>query len=275
MTGLVDKVFVINLAKRTDRMEVISSELNVRGIEFERWEATENENGVLGLLLSMKALFNHCLSNGLDRVLILEDDCTFHVDPVAFLKAVASQVPKDFHCLYLGLNLISKPVRISENILRITGAYSTHSLIYTRKGMELILPILDRDPTPYDLLLFHNIHALGKSYCTYPMIATQRSGYSDIDRVDRDWGVLMSVTYSMQTKNLARMENNEIPCRSEHLWDGKRMVELLDPMKHEAQHPELWGKACDCGRMRVIAEGIVGCACDGSARWEFQTSESV
>lgn len=71
------------------------------------------------------------------------------------------------------------------------------------------------------------------------------------------------------------MEENEIPCKREHVWNGRRMVDLLDPMNYQAQHPELWGKACDCGRMKIIGENASGCACTNTARWEFQTSENV
>ena len=67
------------------------------------------------------------------------------------------------------------------------------------------------------------------------------------------------------------MEQQEIPCRPDHKWGGKRMIELLDPNKFEPQHPELWGVPCDCKKLKIVSENKCGCIVP---RWEFQTIEN-
>lgn len=267
------KTFVISLPKREDRRIVIKEELDRYGMEYEFWWAVSHEKGIVGLLKSVKNLFEYCLTNEIYPALVLEDDNHFLIDPVPFLETVLPQLPKDYHCLYLGLNLTTPPQRVSENILRINTAYSTHSILYSRSAMELVLTLINNEDA-YDIQLMQKLQPKGECYATLPMIATQWTGFSDIDLVERNWGQLMNMTFTTYTKNILTMEENEIPCKNEHLWNGRRMVELLDPMKLEVQHPELWGKACGCGRMKIFGEATSGCACDGSVRWEFQIGQA-
>jgi len=202
----MDKVFVISLPGREDRRALLKEELDRYNFEYEIWWATGHENGIVGLLLSIKTLFNHCLANGYSNVLVLEDDNSFVINPTPFLNKVVPQLPEDYHCLYLGLNLIAQPSRYSENLLKISAAYSTHSILWSKTGMELVLTELEKgEVIPFDILLMQRLQPAGHSFASYPMIATQRPSYSDIDRCQRDWGVLMNVTYSMHTKKLNKL----------------------------------------------------------------------
>jgi len=67
------------------------------------------------------------------------------------------------------------------------------------------------------------------------------------------------------------MSEEIIPCSTEHVWGGRRMVDLLDPNKHEPQHPELWGVPCDCGRIKIAGENDCGCLVKV---WEFQVVDN-
>lgn len=271
----ISKIFVISLPHREDRRILIEEQLKNYGIEYEIWWAVgHHEKGIVGLLMSIKNLFEYCLAHEHYNILVLEDDCHFLIDPLPFFKNVLPQLPTDYHCLYLGLNLTSPPVRVSDNLLRINTAYSTHSILYSKEAMEIVLTLINNE-TPYDITLMQQLQPKGKCYATLPMIATQRTSYSDIDRVERNWGQVMNMTFTTYTKNILSMEENEVPCKREHLWNGRRMVELLDPMRLEVQHPELWGTACDCGKILIIAESTSGCACDNSVRWEFQIGQTV
>lgn len=202
--NFIDHAYVINLDKRQDRLANISAELYGYDIDFERWPATEHENGIIGLLESMKGLLRDAISKRYLNVMVLEDDAHFLASPKPFLESVFPQLPGDYHLFYLGLNLISRPTRLSENILKVNSAYSTHSIVYSRAGMELTLAELEKGETiPFDILLMHRLQTLQKCYCTYPMLCTQTLSYSDIEKShDRDWGKLMRVTYAMHTKNI-------------------------------------------------------------------------
>jgi GR25 family glycosyltransferase involved in LPS biosynthesis len=200
----IDEVYVINLPERIDRREAIEKEMLQYGITYTLFNAVKNDNGILGLLDSMKNLFREAISKNQFNIMVLEDDGTFLAPPIDFLNTVIPQLPKDYHCLYLGVNLTAQPTRIKENILKIKKAYCTVAIIYSRQAMEFILSMLDDHITAYDIILMNNLQGMGHCYATYPMLVTQRPGYSNIEKRDLDWGQLMSMTFGMHTKNMER-----------------------------------------------------------------------
>ena len=158
-------------------MELAEAEMKKYGIPFERYEATRNENGVIGLLQTMKRLFCECVENGYSRVLVFEDDVFFFDESVNDTMSKAmQQVPPDFLYLFLGCNFIVQPTRVTENILKVNGAYSTHAVLYTLECIRMILPLLDQ-VLAYDIVLMQNIQGMGRTYCAYPMLASQRIGF--------------------------------------------------------------------------------------------------
>jgi GR25 family glycosyltransferase involved in LPS biosynthesis len=199
-----DEVYVINLPERADRLVVISDELQGHGIPFTKFVATKHENGVKGLVESMKRLFSESLAKKQSNIMVLEDDASFLVpEPVEFIRQVLQQLPKDYHLLELGLNLLTRPKRISDNLLKVMDCYSTHAICYSAEGMRFALERLCAVPVmPYDQFVRNEILCCGKTYCTYPMLATQREGFSSIENKRIDWGKLMATTYAMMTRNL-------------------------------------------------------------------------
>lgn len=199
-----DEVYVINLPHRVDRRMEMQEELDKAGIPFTFFEATKDDNGVKGLVETMKRLFRHCLDKRQANVVILEDDVKFLVEnPVAFLKEVLPQLPKDYQLFHLGLNLLAPPKRISANILKIVDCYSTHAICYSAEGMKICLERLEEVPVqPYDIFVRSEMLCRGASYCTFPMLATQRESYSDIENGFPPWGKLMAMTYAQMTRNI-------------------------------------------------------------------------
>jgi len=196
------KVYLINLSEREDRLDVSRGTLEENGIEFERWEATKMENGVLGLLDTMKKLFTHVLENTDDQnILVLEDDFKFLLPPNGFLNMLVEQLPTDYDCLFLGCNLLTVPTRFSENLLKIEQSYSTHAIGYSRAAIEKIMPLFEK-PVAYDIMLRNGIQWDGKCYCTYPMLATQHAGHSSIENKFIDWGSYISQSYRTYTKGI-------------------------------------------------------------------------
>lgn len=252
-----EKVYVINLDSRPDRLAIADCFLKEQGIKYERFPAIKDDNGIKGLILTMIKLFRHCMDAGYKNVLVLEDDVQFLVPNVnAFLNEVLPQLPTDYLTFHLGLNLLTTPTRISQNILRVNQSYSTHAIAYSREAMVIVLNELQqKELLPYDIYMRDNIQIHGRSYCTMPMIATQRPDYSDIEKRDIDWAGLMSMTFNMHTKKLQSM--NEIAyCIGSHKLNGREIT--VDPTIHEMQHPELIGQICDCKKFRYDEE-MCGC----------------
>jgi GR25 family glycosyltransferase involved in LPS biosynthesis len=200
----IDKTILINLDERTDRLAVADEHLKECGIEYERFPAIKHDNGAHGLLDSMDKIFKDCIEKEYKNVLILEDDNFFVIPPVPFLNEILPQLPDDYHCLYLGVNLLQRPVRHSANILRIRSGYATNAILYSLEAMKLILPLITKQPIlPYDILLMKEMQQVyHKCYCTYPNLCLQRAGYSDIEKKEIDWGKMCSFTYNSHTFNL-------------------------------------------------------------------------
>lgn len=195
------KVYLINLPEMTDRLRISVESLEEEGIEYTLFPAVKNDNGVLGLLSTMKKLFIEILEGEDTNVLILEDDFKFLLKPNGFLNILVEQLPVDYDCLFLGCNLLNRPERISDNLLKIGMSYSTHSIGYSKKAIEKIMPLFDK-PKAYDILLRDGVQPDGNCYATYPMLATQHSGYSSIEGKVIDWGEYISQSYRTYTKGI-------------------------------------------------------------------------
>lgn len=198
------EVYVINLPHRLDRRAEMQEHLDSVGIPFTFFEATKDDNGVKGLVETMKRLFRHILGKRQERVIILEDDAKFLVeDPVEFLRQVIPQVPKDFKLFHLGLNLLAPPKRVSENVLKVIDCYSTHAICYSYEGVKMCLERLEEVRLqPYDIFIRQELLSTGRCYCTFPMLATQRESFSDIENGFPPWGKLMAMTYAQMTRNI-------------------------------------------------------------------------
>lgn len=200
-----DKIFVVSLDNEVgrNRMETTGLHLQAHVISYYLWKATEDENGVVGLLKSMHALFTRCIQQGYENVLVLEDDTEFVVKFWPFIEEIWPQLPKDYHCLFLACTLMNRPERVSDNILRIQSSYCTNAIVYTKEAMELILPMIEKNPTQaYDVTLMKNLQPDGKCYATYPMMCFQRTGYSSIEKKEMDWKSYQVHAFNTYTKGL-------------------------------------------------------------------------
>lgn len=201
-----DKIFVISLPNKVgeDRMKVMRVHMKDHGIEYVRWTATEDANGVVGLLITMKRLLAFCISKGYKNTMILEDDNQFLIPAIPFLDEVWPQVPTDYHCLFLSCNLLARPKRISTNILQISSSYSTNAIVYSLEAMKLILPLIEANPTTaYDITLMKGLQQqYNKCYCTIPMLSNQRPGYSSIEGRFIDWSAYQAQSFRTYTHNI-------------------------------------------------------------------------
>ena len=84
MSKYIDKIFYINLEKRTDRRHDIENELNDFDLSYERFKAIETEDGMTGCANSHLAVLKLAKERGHKNVLILEDDFMFIVTKEEF-----------------------------------------------------------------------------------------------------------------------------------------------------------------------------------------------
>lgn len=184
----VDKVYVLNLDKRTDRLIDFYVGIEELGFDVERKRAVEHSKGAVGLMYTMLELFNEVLSRGYENILVFEDDA-YVVDGVDFnatMDAAIEQLPPNYDMLFLGCQP-SKGYECfySKNLLPVKHAYSTHAVLYSKKGINMILASSLSEPI--DNHYVDHIQPSGDCYQIFPFLCGQRAGYSDIGKSEISW----------------------------------------------------------------------------------------
>ena len=183
-----DRIFVITLDHYKSeplrlRSNLAKQELGNHGIPFDWWQATYNDNGAYGCFLSYQKLFNYCLEMGYRNILVFEDDLKIiHPSPNSVLAVALDQLPEDYHTIHLGPNT-HVPLQYANRHLLLTmnQCRSTHAQGYSQEAMKQIISY-EWTGTPIDQMIEEKLQPLGKCFCTYPLLVTQRNGFSDIDK---------------------------------------------------------------------------------------------
>lgn len=185
----IDEIYVVNLDKRVDRLIDFYEGIEHLGFGVKRKRAVEHNKGAIGLLFTMVEIFNEAKDKNYDTILVFEDDA-FVIDGVDFnatMNAVMEQLPNDFDMCLLGCQPSKGYNRFySKNLLPVKNAYSTHAVIYSKKGINRILA--SNFSEPIDNHYVNHIQNFGDTYQTYPFLCGQRAGYSDIGKAEIDWG---------------------------------------------------------------------------------------
>ena len=172
------KVFCINLDGRPERWAEVQEEVKVIGVEIERFPAIKHRPGHVGCRLSHEALWEKAKPLGV--WMVIEDDILFLPGAKETLEAAIEQLPADWDMLYLGATLNQPLDRISDNLLRLKRGWTTHGIMYNNQNgvVDYILKV--KYDWKIDVLLADEVQAKFNCYMCFPMVATQRPGWSDI-----------------------------------------------------------------------------------------------
>lgn len=120
MCEFIDKIFYINLEKRTDRKEQIEKELNTFDLKFERFSAIETPTfGILGCGLSHLKVLKIAKERNYKNVLILEDDFTFLVSKEELQCQLSNffNLQLDYDVCFLSYNLIGLQIKLDNGVV--------------------------------------------------------------------------------------------------------------------------------------------------------------
>jgi GR25 family glycosyltransferase involved in LPS biosynthesis len=84
MSANIDQIFYINLDSRTDKRDLIESQLNALGVQYERFPAIYQPKNGVGCTKSHLAIFHLAKARGYRRIMILEDDFVFGITKEVF-----------------------------------------------------------------------------------------------------------------------------------------------------------------------------------------------
>lgn len=198
-----DAIYIINLPHAiTRRHHVIQQMAQYEIDNYSIWPAIENENNpAQGLTDTIKSIFTNSLDNNYESIMIFEDDVKFLEDPTNTMKKAMFQLPKDWMQLYMGVNPASAGLwKYSDNLLGIRGGFSAHAVAYSKSCMQK-LSEMDLS-APIDLMYAKEIHPIGLSFVTKPFLASQRAGYSYIEKRETNYKGFLEDRYDEAVKKL-------------------------------------------------------------------------
>jgi hypothetical protein len=210
----MQKAYVLNLKHRTDRWEQLQKDFanvplileRVDGVVLDDPTISQRDRGYLGVAYTHIQLVTEAKARGDKTILILEDDCI--LEPDGWKNWIKTKNYLDNHLdLWEVFNGgIVSPGDI-HNVIKLNGLFLVKDTggggcyffyINVDKAYD---KIVDWVITKQDIDLYYSYHF--NYWISYPLIAIQRNGYSDIDSSDRDWTKRMEMTKYMCVSKIA------------------------------------------------------------------------
>ena len=178
-----DKVIVINLDRRTDRMEKLAPQLEKLNIQYERFSAVDGKQlGINPIVAGLQSHLQAMKQIAGQKVLILEDDAQFVDDFNEKFEKVTQTLPEDWDIFYLGA-LVPKEVGLVRMVNRHWGiqVLTTGSQAYciNPSRLEYFISKLEDYNSYVDIGLRDFAKDL-KAYITQPNLVVQFPSYSDL-----------------------------------------------------------------------------------------------
>jgi GR25 family glycosyltransferase involved in LPS biosynthesis len=200
INSVVDKVYVINLDRDTEKMKVLDTNLREHNVRYTRFPAvigahvTESRYlspfcnkfcapGMKGCALSHRAIWEDMVHKNYNYALILEDDAQLTTTCQQEFKQAWDQVPDDFDIVWVGCNFVcddpgviphimretfyGHPEKVDDNLNRTPGSVGTHAYIISRKCAEKLLAAQINTHIDMQLSLWIRQHNL-QSYSMHP-----------------------------------------------------------------------------------------------------------
>lgn len=206
-----DKIYLINLDSRPDRLFNASKECIKVGIDFKRVSAVdgrkenlkvnpyqENDSmwwneGAAGLAMTTISIIEDAIKRRYRRILILEDDIEFRNDSNDIFKRNINSIPDDWQMILFGAQHIGRIEKVYNEIYRVDFSYCCHCYAINCNVFEYYLWCLKKMQKQIDLVTCEDIQPLGKTYAIYPDIAYQKKDISNIQNTMVDHSVLMKL----------------------------------------------------------------------------------
>ncbi len=213
-----DKIFVINLDKRKDRLERCNQLFAKHNISdlVERFpgivpdpsedipytrETEKIKIPVYGCILSHLNIIKRAKAEGLKSVLVLEDDVDFiNIDCID--KAIDQLKRREWSLFYLGSNTHTPLQKEDENLVKLRMGYSTHAIAYHESFYDFFIESFNRKMIKIlDVWLSDYGQEHFRAYCANPIAAIQVNSYSDIQNTFADYS-WMEGKFKQNTKHI-------------------------------------------------------------------------
>jgi len=189
-----DRVVVINLDRRQDRLKELKKQTKSLGIDFVRYSAVDAKalgiSNIAACATSHRFVLEDAKAAGAQRLLILEDDAEFGHSFTANFSELVSKLPENWQMFYLGSNTFL-PVDIGiEGLRKTDGSLTTHAYGVKAELYDTLIQAASDDRWPVDLT-YSKVLPKVRAYAAWPSLIGQRASYSDIENrfVDYGWAI--------------------------------------------------------------------------------------
>lgn len=203
-----DKVYLLNLHKRPERMELADKRMHFCDIQYERfgatdgsvmkklWECYSKENayfsnpGYLGCAVSHLSIYRDAVSKGYHRILIVEDDNRIKRDANDLFARAIKNVPIEWdNLLYLGFIPLTDDCERwdysvfgfhAENVALAKNFWGLFGYGISNTLMKEVLEVYEGSfPMELDRFFVTHVQPRGKSYGIVPQLFAADDGVSD------------------------------------------------------------------------------------------------
>ena len=197
---MFDRVYLINLEHRTDRLQTFRKRQRDKGwalpdpIIFKAVDGykvpmpktfltgdQEIDGGGWGCLLSHCAILKDCIKNNVETALILEDDVCWRKDAWTKLNTFMNKVPKDWDQLMVGGQHFVLPLKVNPSVKKVIHAERTHAYAINKSVMKSLLNLWENSKAHIDWVLGMKWQKNHNVYCPSKFIFGQYGGVSDIN----------------------------------------------------------------------------------------------
>jgi hypothetical protein len=187
-----DRVVVINLARRPERLEKFWSLLGDWPFKKpQRFEAIEGAGipmpekwqagvGAWGCQLSHRAVLERAVADGVKNILVLEDDAYPIVGFTALVEKFLKSVPADWDCLMLGAQHLRPPEPVTDGVVRCVASNRTHAFAVRGKFMKTLCDVWGLNQVDHCDIVLSSLMRLFKAYAPDPLLIGQDCGVSDV-----------------------------------------------------------------------------------------------
>jgi len=175
---LFDKVFVINLAFKQDRLSSFMSFVPRCLGKVTTWQAVHGDtvrhpnwwtagNGAWGCYRSHLGILEYCYNSQFESYAVFEDDAIFRPEFEEQLQSFMGSLPDDWEQVYFGGQLLHEvanpPRRINENCFSPYNVNRTHAFAVHRRGYEKLYQFLNAVPFQQAEHIDHHLGRLHES----------------------------------------------------------------------------------------------------------------
>lgn len=194
---IIDKIFLINLDKRKDRLDEFMIQYNRLGLDLsklERFPAILREDPCVGCTLSHLEIIKIAKHRGYKNIIIFEDDFDFLVDYDTFNKSFLDffSFNIDFKVVMLTYFCVDSPVKVNELISTTTNSSNAAGYLINCSAYDELIywlsygaEMLEKTGEHWNYIndqIWKKMQLDNKWFIFNKKLGKQRNGYSDLSR---------------------------------------------------------------------------------------------